>query len=83
MSTARFQTTMDYARHRADMRIVCQCGRTINIPFANVLKLFGDSPQMGPCALSGHRFTVGIGWPESAQCRTLSLAIRATNAPFR
>jgi len=45
MSSARFETTMDYARHRADMRIVCQCGRTINVPFANVLKLFGGMPQ--------------------------------------
>jgi len=45
MSTARFETTMDYAHHRADMRIVCQCGRTINVPFADVLKLFGGLPQ--------------------------------------
>lgn len=48
MSTARFETTMDYAHHRADMRIVCQCGRTINVPFANVLKLFGGMPQAMP-----------------------------------
>lgn len=33
MSSARFETTMDFMRHRADMRIVCECGRTINVPF--------------------------------------------------
>ena len=52
MSTARFETTMDYARHRADIRIVCQCGRTINVPFANVLKLFGGLPQTMPQAIA-------------------------------
>lgn len=45
MSTATFRTTMDYAHHRADMRIACECGRVINVPFADVLKLFGGLPQ--------------------------------------
>jgi len=52
MSTARFETTMDYAHHRADMRIACQCGRTINVPFADVLKLFGGIPQKIPQAIA-------------------------------
>lgn len=33
------------------MRIVCQCGRTINVPFADVLKLFGGLPQAMPRAI--------------------------------
>jgi hypothetical protein len=45
MSTARFETTMSYAHHRADMRIECDCGRIINIPFASVLATFGGLPQ--------------------------------------
>jgi hypothetical protein len=45
MSTARFETTMDFAHHRADMRVECECGRIINIPFADVLRLFGGLPQ--------------------------------------
>lgn len=44
MSTAHFETTMDFARHRADMRIQCECGRIINIPFSDVLKAFGGMP---------------------------------------
>lgn len=44
MSTARFETTMDFARHRADMRIQCECGRIINIPFASVAATFGGMP---------------------------------------
>ena len=44
MSTARFETTMDYARHRADMRIQCECGRIINLPFASVVATFGGMP---------------------------------------
>lgn len=31
-------------RHRADMRIVCECGRTINVPFGDILKLFSGLP---------------------------------------
>lgn len=36
---------MDYAHNRADMRIVCECGRAINLPFDQILKTFGGIPQ--------------------------------------
>lgn len=44
MSDEAYFTTLDYAAHRADMRISCQCGRVINIPFSNVLAMFGGMP---------------------------------------
>jgi hypothetical protein len=44
VSTGRFTTIMDFARHRADMRIACECGRIINIPFPDVLARFGGMP---------------------------------------
>ncbi len=35
---------MDYARHRADMWIKCECGRIINLPSADVVATFGGMP---------------------------------------
>lgn len=45
MGDLAYFTTMDYAQNRADMRIVCECGRIINIPFQNVFAMFGGIPQ--------------------------------------
>lgn len=45
MSATAYFTTLDYASHRADMRIECVCGRIINIPFSNVFAKFGGLPQ--------------------------------------
>lgn len=41
MTDTAYFTTLDYASHRADMRIACECGRMINVPFANVFAMFG------------------------------------------
>lgn len=41
--TAPYQTLAQWAKDRADMRIVCACGRTINLPAARILERFkGD-----------------------------------------
>lgn len=40
-----FITTMEFVQNRADMRIECECGRIINIPFANVFAIIGGIPQ--------------------------------------
>lgn len=38
-----FITTMEFVQNRADMRIECECGRIINIPFANVFAMLEAS----------------------------------------
>lgn len=45
MGDQAYFTTLDYASHRADMRIACECGRIINVPFQNVFAMFGGIPQ--------------------------------------
>lgn len=37
---ASYATLGDWAADRADMRIVCACGRTINMPAATILERF-------------------------------------------
>ncbi|KQN90781.1 hypothetical protein ASE90_16975 [Sphingomonas sp. Leaf67] len=40
---APYSTLGEWAADRADMRIVCACGRTMNMPAANILGRFkGD-----------------------------------------
>ncbi len=36
-----YKTLGDWAIERADMRIVCDCGRTINVPADKILSRFG------------------------------------------
>ncbi|WP_375244175.1 hypothetical protein [Sphingomonas parapaucimobilis] len=43
-----YNTLSQWAADRADMRIVCACGRTINLPSEQILKRFrrdGDVPS--------------------------------------
>lgn len=40
---APYRTLAEWAKDRADMRIVCACGRTINLPAERILDRFkGD-----------------------------------------
>ncbi|MET3712652.1 hypothetical protein ABIC65_003370 [Sphingomonas trueperi] len=36
-----YKTLGEWAIERADMRIVCECGRTINVPADKILSRFG------------------------------------------
>ena len=36
-----YDTLSEWAADRSDMRIVCACGRTINVPAENILLRFG------------------------------------------
>jgi transposase len=68
---------------KTERRIADACGHCGTDVSSTSQRWRHSYDHIGLRALSGHRFTVGIGWPENARCRTLSLAIRATNAPFR
>jgi hypothetical protein len=58
-----FTTLGEWETARADMRIVCACGRTINLPAAKIIERFkSDGPiskaltrlRCGSCRRRGH-----------------------------
>ncbi|RYF03556.1 MAG: hypothetical protein EOO77_30880 [Oxalobacteraceae bacterium] len=60
---SEFTTLGEWEKARADMRIVCACGRTINLPAAKIIERFrSDGPislaltrlRCGSCRRRGH-----------------------------
>lgn len=47
LNQSAFTTFGEWAASKQDMRIVCDCGRTINLPSANIIKRFGADGPIG------------------------------------
>lgn len=43
---APYKTLAEWATDRADMRIVCACGRTINLPAARIVERFKNDGEV-------------------------------------
>lgn len=68
-SDRSYNTLSQWAADRADMRIVCDCGRTINIPSEQILQRFrrdSDVPssfvrlRCRRCGRSGHATVTSV-----------------------
>jgi len=46
-----YKTLGEWAVERADMRIVCECGRTINVPADRILSRFGRDSSVQKAAI--------------------------------